>query len=149
MSTRPVISKSSSLCTNPFMTVTSASITIGIIITFMFHSFFSSLARSKYLFLFLLSFSLTLWSAGTAKFTIPQVLFLFVLLIYDRSGRLVEIRCSVCISKSHSFVRHILLDRFRVVHIPFVHMVRFKLLAQFPEDHPAHPVVSSLILSLR
>ena len=41
----------------------------------MFHSFFSSLARSKYLSPFSFSFIFTLWSAGTAKSTIRRVLF--------------------------------------------------------------------------
>ena len=53
VSTRPVIFKSSSLCTNPLLTIPSAPIIIGIIITFMFYSFFNSLARSMYLSLFL------------------------------------------------------------------------------------------------
>ena len=45
MSTRPFISKSSSSCTNPLLTVPSAQITIGITVTVMFHRFFfSSLA---------------------------------------------------------------------------------------------------------
>ena len=44
MSTRPLIFKSSSPCTNPLVPVPSALITIGITVTFMFHSFFSSLA---------------------------------------------------------------------------------------------------------
>ena len=47
---------------------------------------------------FSLSFNFTLWSPGTAKSTILQVL--FFLLIIIRSGRLAEIRWSVCISKS-------------------------------------------------
>ena len=98
VSTRPVISKSSSPCTNPLVTVPRAPITIGIIITFMFHSFFNSLARSRYLSLFSHSFNFTLWSAETAKSTILKVL-LFLLIII-RSGRLAEIRWSVCISKS-------------------------------------------------
>ena len=34
-------------------------------------------------------------------------------------------------------VRLVLPDRFWVVHIPFVRMVKFKLLAQFPVDHLA------------
>ena len=37
------------------------------IITFMFHSFFNSIARSKYLSFFSHSFSFILRSAGTAK----------------------------------------------------------------------------------
>ena len=48
VSTRPLISKSSSHCTSLLVTVPSASITIGITITFVFHRFFCSLARSKY-----------------------------------------------------------------------------------------------------
>ena len=47
--TRPLISKSSSPCTNPLVTVPSAPITIGIVVNFMFHSFFSSLARFWYI----------------------------------------------------------------------------------------------------
>ena len=49
--------------------------TIGVTVTFMLHSFFSSLARSKYFSSSLPSFSFTLWSAGTAKSTRWQVLF--------------------------------------------------------------------------
>ena len=96
-STRPVISKSSSLCTNPMVTVPRAPITIVIIVTFMFHYFFNFLARSWYLSLFSHSFNFTLWFAGTAKSTILQV-FSFLLFII-RSGRLAEIRWFVCISK--------------------------------------------------
>ena len=100
VSNRPVISKSSSPCTNPLVTVLRAPITIGIIATFMFHSFFNSLARSRYLslpFAFFKFYSLNL-SARRAKSTILQVL--YFLLIIIRSDHLVEIRWSVCISKS-------------------------------------------------
>ena len=51
-STRPPTSKSSRPFNNPLVTVPKAPITIGIIVTFMFHSFFNSLARSRYLSLF-------------------------------------------------------------------------------------------------
>ena len=54
----------------PLVTVPNAPITIGIIVTYMFHSFFNSLARSRYLSFFSHSFSFILWSAGTAKLTI-------------------------------------------------------------------------------
>ena len=50
---------------------------IGIIVTFMFYSFFNLLAKSRYLSLFSFSFNFTLWSAGTAKSTIRKVLFFF------------------------------------------------------------------------
>ena len=99
VSTRPTTSKSSSPFSNPLVTVPNAPITIGIIVTCMFRSFFNSLARSRYLSFFSHSFSFILWSAGTAKSTILQVL--FFLLIIIRSGLLAEIRWSVCMLKSH------------------------------------------------
>ena len=46
------------------------------------------------------------------------------------------------------FVCVILQDRFWVVHIPFVRMVKLQFLAQFPVDHLDAPVVPSLILFL-
>ena len=81
VSTRPPTSKSSCPFSNPVVTVPNAPITVGIIVTFLFHSFFNSLARSKYLSSFSYSFSFILWSAGTAKSTILQVLFFFCLLL--------------------------------------------------------------------
>ena len=77
VSTRPPTSKSSRPFNNPLVTVPKAPITIGIIVTFMFHSLFNSLARSRYLSLFSHSFSFILWSAGTAKSTILQIFFFF------------------------------------------------------------------------
>ena len=65
VSARPLISKSFNPRTNPLMTVSNAPIKIGITVTFMLHCFFSSLARSRFLYLFSLSFSFTRWSAGT------------------------------------------------------------------------------------
>ena len=100
VSTRPLTSKSSSPFSNPLVTVPRALITIGIIVTCMFHSFFNSLAKSRYLSFFSHSFSFILWSAGTAKSTILRVLF-FLLIIIIMSGLLAEIRWSVCTSKSH------------------------------------------------
>ena len=57
-----------------FSYCTEALITIGIIVTFMFLSFFNSLARSRYLSLFSHCFNFNLLSAVTAKFTFLQVL---------------------------------------------------------------------------
>ena len=93
VSTRPPTSKSSSPFNNPLVTVPNAPITIGIIVTCMFHSFFHSLARSRYLSFFLHSFSFNLWSAGTAKLTILQVLFflLIIILIHVRFSYLQNI----------------------------------------------------------
>ena len=98
VSTRLPTSKSSSPFSNLLVTVPNAPITIGIIVTCMFHSFFNSLARSRYLSFFSHSFSFILWSAGTAKSTILQVLsfflffFFFFLLIIIKSGLLAGIR---------------------------------------------------------
>ena len=77
-----------------------APIIIGTIVTFMFHSFSNSLARSRYLFFFSHSINFILWSVGTAKSTILQILFYFLLIMVS-SGLLAHIRWSVCISKSH------------------------------------------------
>ena len=81
VSTRPFISKSSSPFNNPLVTVPKAPITIALIVTFMFHIFFNSLAKSRYLFFFSLSFSFILWTAGKAKSTILQILFFCWLLL--------------------------------------------------------------------
>ena len=89
VSTCPPTSKSSRPFNNPLVIVPNAPITIGTIVTFMFHSFFNSLARSRYLSFFSLSFRFILWSTGTAKSTILQIL--FFLLIILRSGLLAEI----------------------------------------------------------
>ena len=80
VSTRPPTSKSSRPFNNPLVIVPNAPITIGTIVTFMFHRFFNSLARSRYLSFFSLSFRFILWSTGTAKSTISQILY-FLLII--------------------------------------------------------------------
>ena len=61
VSARPPTSKSSRPFINPLVTVPKAPITIVIIVTFTFHSFFNSLARSRYSSLFSHSFSFILW----------------------------------------------------------------------------------------
>ena len=78
VSTRPPASKSSRPFNNPFVIVPKAPIPIGTTVTFMFHRFFNSLERSRYLSLFSHSYSFILWSAGTTKSTILQILFFFV-----------------------------------------------------------------------
>ena len=86
VSTRPPTSKSSRPFNNPLVIVPKAPITIftnlRTIVTFMFYSFFNSLARSRYLSFFSHSFRFILWSAGTAKSTILQILF-FVVVVVD------------------------------------------------------------------
>ena len=77
VTTCPHISKSFSLFTKSLVDVSSALITTGITVTFLYHCSYSRLARSWYLSRFSLSFNFTLWSAWTATSTIWQVLFFF------------------------------------------------------------------------
>ena len=74
---RPPISNSSNSFSKHLRTIPSTPTTVDILITFIFHSFFSSLVRSKYLSLFSFSLIFPLWSPRTVKFTIPKVLFFF------------------------------------------------------------------------
>ena len=87
--TRPPNSKFSKSFNNSLVTVTKAPLTIGLIVTFIFHSLFSSLARLKYLSFFSHSFSYIQWSTGTAKSTILQFLSFFFFYYYKvwPSGR--------------------------------------------------------------
>ena len=89
--THPLISKFFSPCTNLFVTLPNGLMTTGIAVTFLFHSFFSSLARSTYL---SLSLSFTLSQPEQQLFG----RFSFLLII-SRSGRLAEIMWSICILK--------------------------------------------------
>ena len=80
VTTRLPTSKSSSPFNNPLVTVPNAPITIGIIITCMFHSFFNSQARSRYLSFYFTFFQFYFWLAGTESSTILKVLFFLLLL---------------------------------------------------------------------
>ena len=110
VSTCLLISKSSSLFSSPLEIVPSAPIIIGMTVTFMFHSFFLLHLQGRYLSLFSLLFNFTLWSVGSLFYfcwlSLSQVVWLYLKI-------------------SEKFVRVILQDRFRVVHIPDVSMVKF------------------------
>ena len=97
--TRPPIFKSPSPFNNPLLTVPKALITIGIIVTSMFHSFFNFLIRSRYLFSFHFPSVLFCGQPGQQS---PQFYKLssFVVDYYKvwSSGRDLVI---VCMSKSH------------------------------------------------
>ena len=95
ISTRPISSNSSCLFDNPLVTVQKVPITIGVIVTFIFHSFFNSLAMSRYITFFTLSFNFTLW---LSKFIILQVLYFVDYYNVWSSGWDLVI---CCISKSH------------------------------------------------
>ena len=81
VSTHPLISKSFIPFINPLVTLPLPPITIGIIVTFMFQSFFNSRASSRYLSFFSLSLNFTQWSARTAKSIIFQGLVWFLCLM--------------------------------------------------------------------
>ena len=148
VSTHPPTSKSFRPFNNPLVIVPKAPITISTIVTFMFHSFFNSLARSRYLSFFSHSFSFILWSAGIAKSTILQILFLFFcrlqwgLVFLTRLGDL-------WMSKSH---RILCVSFSRIgAGLCICHMFvwsNLKFLAHFPVDHLVNPVVSRLIFIL-
>ena len=76
-------------------------IIIGISVSFMFYSFFYSLASSRYLslFWFLFFFFLSFFQFYSVVSLDSKVQFLFFLLIITRTGRLDEIRWSVFISE--------------------------------------------------
>ena len=120
-----------------------APITIGIIITFMFHSFFNSQAKSRYLSLFSHSFTFTLWSARTPKSTILQVLFFIDYYKIWSSGWGLVIRLnlkilrSLCVSFSRIGCAYTICSYGQI-----------SISLQFPVGHFSNPVVSSRILFL-
>ena len=82
VSTRPPTSKSSSPFSNPLVTVPNAPITIGIIVICMFHSFFNSLARSRYLSFFSHSFSFIMWDSKVDYFASSLFCWLLLSLVF-------------------------------------------------------------------
>ena len=97
--TCPPTSKSSSPFNNPLVIVLKTPITISIIVTFMFHSFFNSFARSRLLILLFTFFQF--YSVVSPDSKVHNFASSLFLLITIRSGLLAEIRWSVCVSKSH------------------------------------------------
>ena len=132
------------------VTVTRVQITIVKIVTFMFHIFFliPLQGRSTYpsfhsLSIFLCGHPRQL-SSLFCKFSFLFSFFFFVdyYKIWS-SGRDSVIRLYLKIPEE--FGRLIFQDRCWFLHIPLVLTVKFQFFAQFPVDHLAHPVVSSLI----
>ena len=83
VATCALISKSSSLLSNPLWIIPSAPITICVTVTF---NSFCPQARCRYLSLFSLSFNFTPWSARTAVSTIHQVLSFVVIILFYSFG---------------------------------------------------------------
>ena len=102
----------------PLGTVSNAPIMACIIILLMFHSFCSSLARFKY-FHFLLSSP-----CSSLKQQNPPD-FIFFFLIDSRFSLLAKIGWSPCTFVPENVIHLIFLERFFVVHVLFIHMVKF------------------------
>ena len=116
---------------------------IGITITFMFQSFFSSQATSRYVAMVLLSFIFTWWSTWTAKPTRWQVIFwLLRLVFWPGWGNRLYLKII------ENFMRLIFLDGFWFMQRLFGSMIKFLSLAQFPVDPLSQPVIPCLILLL-
>ena len=96
VSTRRPISKSSRPFNNPLVIVPNAPITIGTIVTFMFHSFFNSLVR-----IISFHFPSDLFCGPPGQPSRQFYKFSFFLLIIMRSSLLVGVKWSVCMLKSH------------------------------------------------
>ena len=102
VSTRLPTSKSSNPFNNPLVTVPKSPITIGIIVTCMFHSFFQFPIKVEVLILLFTFFQVyTVVSRDSKVYNFANCLFFFFFFIIIRSGLLAEIRWSVCMSKSH------------------------------------------------
>ena len=90
----------------------------------------------------------TLWSAGTEKYSIPQIL-IFYLLIITWSGHLAGDEVIWLYLKiPENLMCLIFLDKLWIVSIPFGIMVKSEFFALFPVDNLPHPVMFSLILFL-
>ena len=108
--------------------------------------FFQFSSKVQLLILLFAFFSFTLCLVGTAKSRIGKAIFFVDYHRVLSSDPYKVIRLYLKTPKL--FVHRIPQDEFRVVHMAFVRMINFKFVAQFPVDHLAHLVVSSLIFFL-
>ena len=126
VSTRPPTSKSSSLFSNPLVTVPNAPITIGIIVTLMFHSFFQFPRKVEVLilpFTFFQFYSVVSRDSKVDYFANSLVF----LLIIIKSGLLAGIWWSVCMLKSHYYYYYYYYYRNVYVYILFLVFIWKKL----------------------
>ena len=92
LSIRPLTSKSSCPFNNPLVTVPNAPITIGIIVTCVFHSFFQFPSKVKVLILLFTFFQFYSVVSRDSKVDYFASSLFFFLLITIKSGLLAEIR---------------------------------------------------------
>ena len=148
VSTRTPTSKPASPFNNPFVTDPNVLITTGIIVYFMFHSFFQFPSKVEVLillFIFFQFYSVVSRDSKVDNFA-DSVLFLLIII---KSGFLAEIMWSVCMSKSHRSLRMSFSRRGDGLCIYHLFMVKFKFLEHLQVNHLADPIMSSLIFLLR
>ena len=110
VSTRSPTFKSYRPFNNPLVSVPKAPITIGIIVTVMFHSFFNSLARSSYVFLFSHSFSFIQQSRQFCRFWYYYYYYYYYYFTsFSRQRLLVDFPWSLSVSKSFEVSRSFLI----------------------------------------
>ena len=129
--TRPPITSPTGLLTKNLGTVPIATIIIGITITFIFHSSFSFLAKSKYIFHFWLSFHFSFSSQlGWQRSLISRFSYFVVNhpLGWVRGRDLV---ICLILKIPENFVRLLLQDGFWFVHIRFGSIIEFQFLQVF------------------
>ena len=131
VSTYSIISKSSSPCTNAFMTAKNAPISCSIVSLFC-----NKVEVLISLFVFFQFYSVTSWNGKVPYSTCS----LFCLLLFGLVGNLFVSQNPKECCASHFLGQ--------IMRIPLVRRAKFKLLTQFPEDHPADTVESRLIPSL-
>ena len=143
-STCPLFYKSSSPFTNPLLTVLRVPNTIVITVTFMFYSFFNSLARSKYLSFCSIYFNFN-QPGQSPQFIVFSFLnwLLLRLVVWP-----IVVDPFVAQNPCGVYVSRCLGQILGCVYTIFFHMVKFQFLAQFQVDYRAYPVTSSLILFL-
>ena len=120
----------------------SAPITIYITIKLMFYSFFSFLARYKYLFILSL-FLFSLWKRQNPLDDWFSRFFFFFFFFFVNYHK---VWSSLYLKIQKNFPSFIFLDRFWFVHILSSSMVKIQSLAQFPMNPLSHPVVPCLVL---
>ena len=123
------------------VTVPRAPITIAITITIMFYSFFIFL-QGPGIYLSLRFFFFQFYYVVRRDSKVYNSASTLFLLLFNIIKFIRLAKICLYLKILENFVRLILQDRFWVVHLLFVHMVKFQFLAQFPGDYLFYLVVS-------